>query len=130
MVEGEVYPIYTVITVTTQQKQSMSNLSGCIRTEVNTTEINCDPMKEAKPYCTNGVTTREYEITPFTGSGACLDVIRTISSFVEAEIRLSDQECREVNTRCKIDDPATCAVTQRFTYHYWMSAHSLSRTSP
>jgi hypothetical protein len=35
-----------------------------------------------------------------------------------------------VKTHRKIDNPATCAVTQRFTYHYWMFAHSPSRTSP
>jgi hypothetical protein len=126
-VKGTTIPIYSEVIVSSEDEKRKTKAFGCLREKMKSTKINCDPMKLPKPYCANGKMTRDLETTPFNGSGACLDVVRTITLQVKEEVYLSDKECAEEKVRRRLDYVTSCTNTKRFTYHFWMKAYSLTR---
>jgi hypothetical protein len=57
--------------------------------------INCDGRKPSLPTCVDGKANRRSEPLPFDGSGACDDVIRTMSLLTPSGARAADDDCED-----------------------------------
>jgi hypothetical protein len=129
-VKGAAFPIYTEIIVSSEHEALKARATGCVREKMRTGKLNCNFTKTPRPYCTGRRMTRTLEPTPFDGSGACLDVIRTMISQVGDEVLLADSECATQKVRRKLDYITSCPNTNRFNYHFWMFGLSLRRSKP
>jgi hypothetical protein len=81
------------------QAEDISASLDSIQKELNYTRddgtINCDESKCPLPTCVDGRLNRQRETTPFTGEGACDDVIRTMTLTSDEATSTMDEECSD-----------------------------------